>query len=316
MSTMQLDRMRAYLSSSMASLNQNKLRGTIAEIDLRNYLAQIGFGDRVSPGGWIARRKGNIDFAHSSVALFPEIISPGGQYPANRVLPNPSHGLHTICTTFHQSGISSFYCAAVIPTPEDCSTMNWHAVELGLPVQQDYQPLVQALVPLHFRTRERPYNYLRYHTDAASIPDAAVAEEFSKEHLRVSFNTAYMAEISDIDGIFWGRQYTYPIEIKEKTPAPSNDMGPYFGVDIGPFVKLASYSAERGILRPLYILREIDHVEDRNLVQWWFITLDHMAHFASRTFRAGGHAMGGASSVVRIPRQEFQPLNEKTIAQL
>ena len=314
---MQLARMRAYLSSSMASLNQNKLRGTIAEIDLRNYLAQIGFGNRVSPGGWIARRKGDIDFAHSTVALFPEVITPVGQYPANRVLPNPSHGLHTICATFHQSGISSFYCAAVIPTADNYATMNWHAVELGLPVQQAYQPLVHALAPLHFRVRGHVYNYLRYHTDTALIPDTAVAEEFSKEHLRVSFSATYLAEVSDIDGIFWGRQYTYPIEIKEKTPAPSSDMGPYFGLDVGPFVKLAFYAAKRGNLHSLYIVREIDNVEQRNLVQWWFITFDHMAQFASWIFRSGGQGMGGgASSVVRIPRQEFQPLNEQTIGQL
>jgi hypothetical protein len=94
-------------------------------------------------------------------------------------------------------------------------------------------------------------------------------------------------------------------------------MGPYFGLDVGPFVKLAFYAAKRGNLHSLYIVREIDNVEERNLVQWWFITFDHMAQFASWIFRAGGQAMGGgASSVVRIPRQEFRPLNAQTIAEL
>jgi hypothetical protein len=317
MSTLHLAGMRQYLSLSMSSLNQNKLRGTLAEIDFRRYLSQIGFADRVSPGGWIARRKGANVFGHSTVALFPEIITPATQYSVNRNLPNPLHGLHTICSTFHQSGIAGFYCAATIASEGDPSSMEWSAIQLGLPSQQQYQPLVHALDPLQFVPRSRAYNYLRYHTDTTSIPDIAVPEEFSKEHLRVSFGTPYLAEISDIDGIFWGQQFTYPIEIKEKTPAPSTDMGPYFGLDVGPFVKLAFYAAKRGNLHSLYVVREINNEEERELVQWLFITFDQLAQYASWVARAGGTNMqGGGSSVVRIPRCEFRPLTAATIATL
>jgi len=317
MPTLQLAEMRQYLSLSMSSLNQNKLRGTLAEIDFRNYLGQIGFADRVSPGGWIARRKGQNVFGHSTVALFPEVVAPGTDYPTDRNLPNPAHGLHTICATFHQSGIAGFYCAATIATANEPSSMAWHAVQLGLPVQQQYQPLAPALAPLQFAQRTQNYNHLRYHTDTTAIPDGAVPEEFSKEHLRVSFSTSYLSEISDIDGIFWGQQFTYPIEIKEKTPASSPDMGSYFGLDVGPFVKLAFYAVKRGNLHSLYVVREIDNEEDRNLVQWLYITFDRLAQYASWVSRAGGTGMqGGASSVVRIPRCEFQPLNAATIAAL
>jgi hypothetical protein len=317
MPTTSIAAMRDYLGRSIASLNENKLRGTLAEIDFRNHLAQLGFAGRVSPGGWIVRRKGPDVFAHSTAALFPEVVDPGQQYPANRVLPNPSHGLHTICATFHQSGIAGFYCAAAVPEPDNPNAMTWHAVQLGLPVQQPYLPLVDALAPLHLSTRDRNYNFLRYHTDTTLIPDVAVPEEFSKEHLRVVFNTRYLAEVSDIDGIFWGQQHTYPIEIKEKTPAPSNDLGLFFGLDVGPFVKLAFYAAKRGNLHSLYVVREIDNTHDRNLVQWWFITFDHLAQFASWVPMAGGPNMGGGrSSVVRVPRAEFQALTAQALTAL
>src|SRR5579863_1799580 len=220
--------MRSFLSQSIASLNQNKLRGTVAEIDFRDHLGQLGFQDRVSPGGWIVRRKGPDVFAHSTAALFPEIVDPAQQYPPSRELPNPAHGLHTICATFHQSGIAGFFCAATVAKDNDPATLAWHAVQLGLPSEQPYQTLIEALAPLDFSVRGRPYKFLRYHTDTTTIPDFAVSEEFSKEHLRVGFSTHYMAEISDIDGIFWGQQHTYPIEIKEKTPAQSSDLGPFF----------------------------------------------------------------------------------------
>lgn len=317
MSSVTLTQMRQYLSRSIASLNLNKLRGTLAEVDFRNHLNDLGFAGRVSPGGWIARRKGENVFARSTVAIFPEIVIPARDYATNRVLPNPAQGLHTICATLHQSGISSFYCAATVSNDDPFTGMEWRAIELGVPMQGQYQPLAQALNPLNFAVRERRYNHLRYATDTTLIPDDAIPEEFSKEHLRVSFSSPFMAELSDIDGIFWGQWNTYPIEIKEKTPGPSKDMGLFFGLDVGPFVKLAFYAAKRGNLHSLYVVREIDNPEDRNLVQWWFITFDHLAQFASWIPQAGGPAMGGGqSSVVRVPRVEFQPLNAQTLGAL
>ncbi len=126
-----------------------------------------------------------------------------------------------------------------------------------------------------------------------------------------------MAEISDVDGIFWGQQFTYPLEIKEKTPAFDRSLGDYFGLDIGPFVKLAFYAAKRGNLHSLFIVREIDNVQTRNLVSWWFITYDQLAQYASWVFQGGGRNMqGGMSSVVRIPKAEFKPLDAANLAAL
>ena len=309
--------MRAYLSSSITSLNQNKLRGLLAEVDLRSYLADLGFGGRVSRGGWIARTKGLGNFGQRTIALFPEIVTEGTDYSANRPLPAPDMGLHTICATFHQSGISSYYCAAVVDEDNLPQSLRWEALQLGLPVQQTYAPLIEKLADVGFQVRARRYNFLNNDTQLTDLPDAAVPEEFTKEHLRVSFNTRYMAEISDVDGLFWGTQHTYPLEIKEKTSGSSSDMGEYFGLDVGPFVKLAYYAAKRGNLHSIFVVREIDNEEDRNLIAWRFITFDHLAQFASWVSQGGGTNMrGGASSVVRIPKAEFSTLNAQTLAAL
>ena len=165
--------------------------------------------------------------------------------------------------------------------------------------------------------RNRPYNFLRYAADSSLIPAVAVPAEYSKEHLRVSFQTMFMAEVSDVDGIFWGEQFTYPLEVKEKTPAADSKMGEFFGLDVGPFVKLAFYAAKRGHLHSLFIVREINNVEQRELVNWWFITFEQLATYASWISRAGGTSMGGgASSVVRIPKCEFRELNSANLASL
>jgi hypothetical protein len=129
--------------------------------------------------------------------------------------------------------------------------------------------------------------------------------------VRVAFNSPLMSETSDVDAIVWGRQHTYPVEIKEKTPAPSDDLGDYFGLDIGPFVKLSFYAAKKGNLHSLFVVREITDPVTRNLAGWWAITFETLAQYASWVYQGGGTNMrGGASSVVRIPKAEFSPLDK------
>ena len=76
MAAISIEAMRAYLHRSISSLNRNKLNGLLAEVELRNYLTHLGFGDRVSRGGWIARRDGLGEFGHKTAVFFPEIVDP------------------------------------------------------------------------------------------------------------------------------------------------------------------------------------------------------------------------------------------------
>ncbi|MCX6969307.1 MAG: hypothetical protein NTV93_04015 [Verrucomicrobia bacterium] len=316
MATLSTEAMRAFLRKSITSLNRNKLNGLLAEVDLRQHLAELGFGDRVSRGGWIARREGPGEFGHRTAVFFPEVLLPEVDYPSDRVLPAPDLGLHTICATFHQTGIEAYFCAARVDEKDDAMALHWHAIQLGLPTQQQFCTFPQCVASL-FRARNARYNFLRYDADATLVPDIAIADEFSKEHMRVAFQTAYLAEVSDVDGIFWGQQFTYPLEVKEKTAATDSRLGHYFGLDVGPFVKLAYYAAKRGNLQSLFIVREINNTDERALVQWWFITFEQLARFASWVQRAGGTSMsGGASAVVRIPRAEFRPLNAANLREL
>lgn len=312
---------RAYLSQSLASgrvgaVNQNKVNGLLAEVDFREHLRSIGFAERVSLGGWIARRVGAGEFGAETVALFPEICTDPAQLVEGRSVTEPSRGLHTICSTFHQIGIRSFFCSLQISDASDPSTYRWQALRLGTPVDEGWQSLEAALAP-YLGARTRAYNYLRYQTNTDRIPDACVTEEFLKEHLRVSVCMPYMAEVSDVDGILWGNEKTYPLEIKEKTAASDGKLGEYFGIDVGPFVKLAFYAAKRGNLHSLFVVREITDTETRRLRQWWFIPFDRLAQFASWNQQGGGRNMlGGSSTVVRIPKDRFTALTEAELDRL
>ena len=322
MNALSVRAMQDYLCKSISNFNKNKVNGLLAEIDFRNYLSMIGFQDRVSVGGWIARSKGASIFGDNTIVMFPDTILPDTDYGINRTLPNPTHGLHTICSTFHQIGLKSMFCASEIVKSGVAESVRWKSIRLGLPTQQQYEEFPNSIVD--FNVRLRAYNFLRYGTKNMSImesinviPHIALAEEFSKENLRVCFQSHLLAEISDIDGILWGEQYTYPLEIKEKTVASDSGMGEYFGLDVGPFVKLAFYAARKGNLHSIFIVREIDNPIDRNLVNWWFIPFDRLASFASWVSMGGGTNMQGAgSTVVKIPKRKFFELNAEALSKL
>lgn len=287
----------------------------LAEIDLRSTLNQMGFGGRISQGGWILRNVGPGVFGHHTVVVFPETIEPGIDY-AIGIAPNaPPMALHTICSTMHQIGVHSYHCVPSVAVANDINSVTWKTTQLGIPNPAPYTPLLTTIN--NFSLRDRRYNFLRYNTDSNIIPVASVPEEFTKEHLRVTLQTQFMTEMSDIDGIIWGQQYTYPIEIKEKTVATDNKLGSYFGLDVGPFVKLAFYAAKKGNLHSLFFVREINNTDDRELVNWWFITFDTLAQFASWIPQGGGMNMqGGGSTVVKIPRAEFTALTRQALANL
>ena len=248
--------------------------------------------------------------------MFPEVIQPGILYPSGRTLPNPPHGLHTICSTFHQSGIRAYFCAPTISTTDDAESIEWNCVQLGLPFQQDYGTFPVSIDG--FRQRPRRHNFLRYSTDASLIPEVAVPEEFTKEHLRATFQSINFSELSPLDGMFWGNQFTCPLEISEQTSANDRQVGTYFELDIGPFVKFAVLSPERRNLHSLFMVREIDSADTRRLVAWWFMTFDHLARFTPSLTRGrpGRRGESGARTVVKIPQIEFEQLSASALASL
>ena len=287
----------------------------LAEIDLRDTLTALGFGGRISQGGWIMRNFGAGVFGHNAIVAFPQTIQPEIDYSIERQLEDPPMSLHTICSTMHQIGVHSYYCIPSIAVDDDTNSISWQTKQLGIPMIPPYTPLIPSIS--NFSLRNKPYNFSRNHTDANQIPVASIPEEFTKEHLRVNFQNQFMCEMSDIDGILWGEQFTYPIEIKEKTAGNDSKVGVFFGIDLGPFVKLAFYAAKKGNLHSLFFVKEINNEIDRQLINWWFITFDSLALFASLGYSARvRNLQGGGSTVVKIPKGEFTPMTQATLSAL
>ncbi len=310
--------MRYFLSRSLSSINSNKINGLLAEIDLRNYLTGLGYGNRISPGGWIfrsVRHKNQGRFASNHVALFPEPVRVGIDCPVNPSLSySPPANFQAVAYSLRQIGIESYYCIPGFPYTNRPESVQWTLLEMASP-----SPSLKSLdqVMTGFQTRKFAYNFLKYSTNVSAIPDQGLEVEFTKELLRVSVASLYMAEISDIDGVFWGNRIAYPLEIKEKMSATDPKIGEYFGLDVGPFTKLAFYAARSGNMESLFIVREITDTVTRNLKEWKFIKFEDIAKYSSWIPQGGGKNMqGGSSSVIKIPADRFSPLDSRNLSAL
>jgi hypothetical protein len=190
-------------------------------------------------------------------------------------------------------------------------SIEWQCIQLGLPFQQSYDVFPASIGG--FRERTRPYNFLRYSTDASLIPEIALAEEFTKEHVRVTFRSMNLSELSHIGGIFWGSKFTCPLEISEQAAANDRLLGKFFTLGFGPFLTLTLLGANRRNLNSLFIVGEVDSLKS-GLVAWWFTTFEQTAQFATSANREEGRH--GPDKVINIPKGEFQPLSKAALSSL
>ena len=156
MAEIDINTMRSYLSSSISSINQNKINGMLAEIDLRETLINLGFGGRISQGGWIMRNVGAGAFGHNTIVVFPQTIQPEIDYSIGRQVEDPPMHLHTICSTMHQIGVYSYYCVPSIAVDDDTNSISWQIKQLGIPMIPPYTQLIPTI--RNFSLRNRRYN--------------------------------------------------------------------------------------------------------------------------------------------------------------
>jgi hypothetical protein len=309
-----LDAMRRFLSQSLASFNENKLVGLLAEVELRAELSRLGLGDRLALGGWLARPRRRTGDDQHAVAMFPLLRGTGESEKCalERASPYLLPALQ-----LHRAGMSAHLCVGLVPDDLSRSPVTWRSFSIEGSAALLFKPSRFPEGLDGFEPRDRRYNFLRYSADSSVIPPHAVAQEFAKESCRIMFQEKWMCELTDFDGIFFGGNRTYPVEVKVKSVAEDKSTGEYFGLDIGPFVKLAFFNVRDAALDGLFIVKETRSDEARTHAGWWMITFRRLAQVASWQPRAGGRGMiGGTSSTVMIPKWAFSPMTSDTLAAL
>jgi hypothetical protein len=325
--------LREHLSTGKKNKpNRNKINGLRAERDFFRYLTDSGLGDSTTAGGWLFRTdaKKSGHFGSDNIALIPETLIIGEEYSSVHTS-HPSEAVVQACTRLHMLEIAAYYCVPLVYGAD--RKIKWMGKRLGTTRGADKFIDLQEIGELHsFAPRERkapkPSAYYKDHnTELQNIEYLGydnLSEVFTHEHLFRSFRELFTSEASDFDCIFAGRSKSYPVEIKEKTVG--NDslkngtpglMGEYFGLDMSPFIKLAFFANKAQNMDSLFVVREIDSVETRNLVAWWAITFEEITRGVSLTPMGGGTSMtGGGSTVAKIPKSAFHRMTPEYLESL
>ncbi len=208
-------------------------------------------------------------------------------------------------------GISSYLA---VPKPRD-----------GLPPEWDYYdvlrpsggPVQLANIMSGYAARQRAYKPQKTGADTTllgTLPTDVLDEIYLKQCLFDTLSTDHRFAAVDLDAFFFGRERIIPIEIKEKTSAERGTPGAYFGLDVGPFVKLCLF-LQSG--EPLFVVREIFDEKDRTNHQWKYVRFREALAASNWVHIEGGQSMtGGRSVTIRIPYACFSDLTERAMAEL
>jgi hypothetical protein len=284
----------------------NKIPGLMAELDFATMLEGMGYGDRLVRGGWIVEPE-SPEFYSKRVALFPAPFGAASTEPPIPVV--------TTAQYLRGAGMRTLYC---VPLAVAGTSVTWGAAEMSGPTVGSPHPLVEEFSQFPHRQR----GYSKRTADADVSPLGAVAARelevlFARESMLDAIRSDRLVVANDLDYLVWGKKSTYPLEIKEKTSADGGKIGRFFGLDIGPFSKLACFEASGSGHDSLFVVREIEDRESRRLKAWHMIRFGDLCRSCSWVYQGGGRNMlGGASAVVKIPLGAFRPLDRTSLADL
>lgn len=215
----------------------------------------------------------------------------------------------------------TLYC---MPTGVNGMLVEWTAAEVSGPTVGHTRPLVDEF--LAFPPRKRAYSKRTANANVAPLANVDSKELevlFARESMLDVVRANRLVTANDLDYLVWGTRATYPVEIKEKTVAGlgrpetstsraqrPDPIGPWLGLDIGPFSNLSCFAAAGSGQDSLFVVREIEDRVSRRHRAWHMIRFSDLCRSCSWVYQGGGtNMLGGSSAVVKVPLKAFQPLD-------
>jgi len=316
-----------FLETQWSSINNNKLKGILAEVRLKDYLSANG--TYYGQGGWIIVPGkpvgGNIP-TKSKVCLLPR---------TSRFSWNTAASLSTLLSPaeisayayFRQLGIQTFFVESTpfteaqfsLPTPSAGSRRAIYPKPYALELKQvgpTGQLTTAGASAVFSNFPHRAGNSgLRCNSLGRIDPTISpwtnpsiISDLFWFEYTRYYYQCDYLISNNDLDMYVIGTSGSaYPVELKSKTAASSPTLGAWFGIDMGPFAKLAFFTANGMNTDALYIVEEVD--SSGQFVDWLGIRYTELVKTCSWVGQGGGTGMmGGASSTYKVPKAAFSSL--------
>jgi hypothetical protein len=318
-----------FLETQWSSINQNKVKGILSEVRFKTYLTQNQV--HFIKGGWIIS-PGKNTFINPPTRLRICVIPVS--YPFSwSMLTSPAEGVLPAQASakayFNQVGIRTFFARPIqinqtsFQNPIKGNYPTDYQIEfLEINHQGQFIPVPFSTLMAGFPNRNGLQGLRCYQTGRLSPvappwnDPATVTDLFWFEYVRYYIQCTYLVSNNDLDLFLVGNSgASYPIELKSKPSYRDSSFGDWFGLDAGPFAKLAFFSSRSMNMDALYIVEEIDS-NTGNPVALWGIKFSDLLGCCSWVPQPGGQGMGGGrSSTYKIPKVSFTPVAQ-LLAQL
>lgn len=316
-----------FLETQWSSINDNKIKGILAEIRFKDFLFQNNY--HYAPGGWIVTPgKPTINKipTKEKICILPRkhMFTWQNQAVSNN---NLTPAEITAYSYFRQVGMKAIFATPATvnelsfanPAPRVGSARAKYPRPYMLDLHEigpngTFSPVSPLSVFNQFPKRNgnaglRCHNTGRIIAMQAPWTDTQVLSDlFWFEYSRYYFQIDYLLSSNDLDLFIIGPSgRAYPAELKSKAAAVDSSLGSWFGIDMGPYAKLSFFTANAMNTDALYVVEEVD--SSRNHVEWYGIRFTDLVKCCSWVGQAGGTGMmGGVSSTFKIPKSAFTPL--------
>ena len=289
-----LDYLQIYLTG-------NKARGMVAELALdHSDFDQAQVSQKIVTGNWLISPKGYVS-NRVCVFVMPEVYSDAVSLDhAIKQLETDRHW-QSLAAYLNENHLGIIVVGSYAKTINHLEDLTWQAFGY------QHEKLVRYSANEPFNhwpgSRGRAVKVGKnrgWSSDVMKRFSQANANALTALTLRQAFYYSYLKgtlkkpldDPYDVDAYIVGyRGQVLPLEIKEKSPTESGQ----FGIDAGRILMLLRLSLLTDS-NAIYLIREIDQSENRNFVQWRFITLADLIMHCSWNLQGGGRGMGGGAT--------------------
>ena len=317
-----------FLETQWSGINDNKVKGIIAETEFRNYLIKNQIHH--IPGGWILTPGKNTNAVIPSlhkICLIPieASFSWNNCKDSNTLTPAQMSAYNF----FRQVGVTTYFVYAnkidesqfQLPTksngklkatyPRPYKLLFKSMDHNGQFVDTNFETMMQKFPIRNGNMGMRSYEQGRINRSTPPWSNPSIISElFWFEYTRYYCQVDYLVSNNDLDLFIVGQSGSaYPVELKSKSPVVDSSLGDWFGLDVGPFAKMTFFTANSMNTDALYVVQEVD--EFRNHIEWLALKFTDLVKNCSWVIQSGGKGMmGGASSTIKIPKAAFTPLDK------
>lgn len=317
-----------FLETQWSSINDNKIKGIVAELAFKSFLNEQAV--HYIPGGWImcpGNKSLNEVPTRQKICLLPRSTTFSWQEPTAPAVAPVTPAEIAAYNYFRQVGVKAYLvCPSEVVEADFTIPQPSHGKERAF-YPRNYPLEFKSISPVgqlqtnpveevfsEFPTRNgnsglRCSEVNRIVANQAPWTDnEAIARLFWFEYARYFVQVDYLVSNNDLDLFILGPSGScFPVELKSKAVANDNSLGDWFGIDMGPYAKLAFFTANAMNTDALYVVQEVD--ANRDHVEWYGIRFTELVRSCSWVGQAGGTGMmGGASSTYKVPKAAFTQL--------